>query len=49
VVELRFTHELLQREIADLVGISQMQVSRILAASVEKLRAAAETPADPAA
>ena len=42
VVELRFRHELLQREIANLLGISQMQVSRILAASVEKLREVAD-------
>jgi|tagenome__1003787_1003787.scaffolds.fasta_scaffold20273357_1 RNA polymerase sigma-B factor len=42
VVELRFRHEFLQREIADIVGISQMQVSRILTASVQKLREVAD-------
>ena len=38
VVELRFRHDLLQREIAAIVGLSQMQVSRILAHSLAKLR-----------
>jgi RNA polymerase sigma-B factor len=38
VVELRFGHDLLQREIAAIVGLSQMQVSRILAHSLAKLR-----------
>ncbi len=42
VVELRFRHDLLQREIADLLGISQMQVSRILAHSLERLRELAD-------
>jgi RNA polymerase sigma-B factor len=37
VVELRFRHELLQREIADIVGISQMQVSRILTHAIAAL------------
>jgi RNA polymerase sigma-B factor len=37
IVELRFRHELLQREIAAVVGLSQMQVSRILSHSLEKL------------
>jgi RNA polymerase sigma-B factor len=44
VVELRFRHELLQREIAGLVGLSQMQVSRILAHSLAKLQELADTP-----
>jgi RNA polymerase sigma-B factor len=38
IVELRFRHELLQREIADAVGLSQMQVSRILTHSIAQLR-----------
>jgi len=38
VVELRFRHDLLQREIADVVGLSQMQVSRILAHSLATLQ-----------
>jgi RNA polymerase sigma-B factor len=41
VVRLRFQEDLLQREIADRVGVSQMQVSRILRDSLERLRAAA--------
>jgi RNA polymerase sigma-B factor len=45
VVELRFRHELLQQEIADLLGISQMQVSRILTRSVQTLREFADEPA----
>ncbi len=43
VVELRFRHELLQREIADVVGLSQMQISRILTHSLATLRGAAES------
>jgi RNA polymerase sigma-B factor len=42
IVELRFRHELLQREIADVVGLSQMQVSRILSHSLGKLHDFAE-------
>ena len=38
LVELRFEQGLSQREIADLLGISQMQVSRLLAAVITKLR-----------
>jgi RNA polymerase sigma-B factor len=42
VVRLRYEEDLLQREIAERVGVSQMQVSRILRDSVRRLRAAAE-------
>jgi RNA polymerase sigma-B factor len=38
IVNLRFREELLQREIADLLGISQMQVSRVLARAIATLR-----------
>jgi RNA polymerase sigma-B factor len=38
IVNLRFREELLQREIADLLGISQMQVSRVLARAIAALR-----------
>ena len=38
VVQLRFREDLLQREIAELVGISQMQVSRVLSHSLELLQ-----------
>jgi RNA polymerase sigma-B factor len=44
IVELRFSDELLQREIAELLGISQMQVSRILTRSIATLRELAEMP-----
>jgi len=43
VVELRFRHDLLQREIADVVGLSQMQVSRILTHSLATLSELAAT------
>ena len=38
IVTLRFRDELLQREIADLLGISQMQVSRVLAKAIATLQ-----------
>jgi RNA polymerase sigma-B factor len=41
VLRLRFEHDLLQREIADRIGVSQMQVSRILRDAVDRLQAAA--------
>jgi RNA polymerase sigma-B factor len=44
VVELRFRHELLQREIAALLGTSQMQVSRIIMRSLKTLRELADEP-----
>jgi RNA polymerase sigma-B factor len=44
VEELRFRQELLQREIAEVVGLSQMQVSRILTHSLGKLREIADAP-----
>jgi RNA polymerase sigma-B factor len=42
VVRLRFQEDLLQREIAERMGVSQMQVSRILRDSIGRLRAAAD-------
>ncbi|MGF1598053.1 MAG: sigma-70 family RNA polymerase sigma factor [Acidimicrobiales bacterium] len=39
IVELRFFHELSQDEIAARLGVSQMQVSRLLRRSLEHLRA----------
>jgi RNA polymerase sigma-B factor len=46
VVVLRFRYDLLQREIAALLGISQMQVSRILTAAIAQLaRHVEESPA----
>jgi RNA polymerase sigma-B factor len=41
IIELRFRADLLQREIAELLGTSQMQVSRILTHALETLRAQA--------
>jgi RNA polymerase sigma-B factor len=41
VIRLRFDEDLLQRQIAERVGVSQMQVSRILRDSIGRLRAAA--------
>jgi RNA polymerase sigma-B factor len=38
ILELRFREDLMQREIAERLGISQMQVSRLIARSLETLR-----------
>jgi len=38
VLALRFSHDLTQREIGELVGVSQIQVSRILTRALERLR-----------
>jgi RNA polymerase sigma-B factor len=45
VLYLRFAEDLTQREIGEQVGVSQMQVSRILSAALERLRSGA--PAEP--
>jgi RNA polymerase sigma-B factor len=42
IVRLRFVEDLLQREIGERVGCSQMHVSRILRDSLARLRAAAD-------
>jgi RNA polymerase sigma-B factor len=39
LVDMRFHEDLLQREIADRVGLSQMQVSRLLTGALEKMTA----------
>jgi RNA polymerase sigma-B factor len=44
IVMLRFVHEMTQSEIAADVGLSQMQVSRLLAKSLEQLRRWASEP-----
>lgn len=44
VFRLRFDADLTQTEIANRVGVSQMHVSRILRATLEKLRAAVPEP-----
>jgi RNA polymerase sigma-B factor len=38
VVRLRFEHDLCQKEIGDRLGISQMQVSRVLRQAIDRLR-----------
>jgi RNA polymerase sigma-B factor len=38
VLHLRFVEDMTQSEIAEQVGVSQMHVSRILRATIEKLR-----------
>jgi RNA polymerase sigma-B factor len=38
IVELRFNQELTQTEIADVVGVSQMQVSRLLRRAIGRMR-----------
>ena len=42
ILRLRFEDDLTQAEIGKRVGVSQMQVSRIIRAALEKMRAAAE-------
>jgi RNA polymerase sigma-B factor len=47
ILELRFEHDLTQREIATMLDMSQMHVSRLLARSLAQLRAwSAEWPDD---
>ncbi len=47
VLRLRFREDLLQREIAERVGCSQMQVSRILRDSLKRLRRHPARPSEP--
>ncbi|WP_187369390.1 sigma-70 family RNA polymerase sigma factor [Baekduia soli] len=42
IVRLRFEEDLTQAEIGEIVGLSQMHVSRVLRTAVEKLRGVAE-------
>jgi RNA polymerase sigma-B factor len=48
IVRLRFEEDLTQAEIGQLVDLSQMHVSRVLRAAIEKLRAAARASPSPA-
>jgi RNA polymerase sigma-B factor len=45
ILHLRFKHDLTQFEIGELLGISQMHVSRLLRRSLARLRAVADTEA----
>jgi RNA polymerase sigma-B factor len=49
ILYLRFGRDLTQSEIAQRVGISQMQVSRLLRAAIEKIRQVSGDPDPPAA
>src|SRR5436305_2572008 len=46
VLRLRFEEDLTQAEIGERIGVSQMQVSRIIRQSLGRLRAAAQQPDD---
>ncbi|HUH80881.1 MAG TPA: SigB/SigF/SigG family RNA polymerase sigma factor [Solirubrobacteraceae bacterium] len=46
ILRMRFVEELTQSEIAERIGISQMQVSRLLRRSLDRLRELAELPAE---
>ena len=45
VLQMRFVEDLTQTEIATRVGVSQMQVSRLLRRSLDELRALTEASA----
>ncbi len=46
VLALRFVHDMTQTQIASEIGVSQMQVSRILRRALNQLRELTEAPAD---
>ena len=46
VLRLRFEQDLTQAEIGELIGVSQMQVSRIIRQSIARLRTVARTGGD---
>ncbi len=45
ILKMRYVEDLTQTEIAERVGISQMQVSRLLRRSLEQLRSLTHAPA----
>jgi RNA polymerase sigma-B factor len=47
ILRMRFVEDLTQTQIAAAVGISQMQVSRLLRRSLDQLRASSDRPAEP--
>ena len=47
ILQMRFAEDLTQTEIGARVGISQMQVSRLLRRSLQRLRALTHAPGDP--
>lgn len=47
IVQLRFVEELTQSEIGVVLGVSQMQVSRLLRGIVDRLRSAIDAPVEP--
>ncbi|HWH94133.1 MAG TPA: SigB/SigF/SigG family RNA polymerase sigma factor [Baekduia sp.] len=47
IVRLRFAEDMTQAEIGKIVGLSQMHVSRVLRAAIEKLRSAASDECGP--
>jgi RNA polymerase sigma-B factor len=49
VLRLRFEEDLTQAEIGERIGVSQMQVSRLIRQAVARLRLAAQVDADPSA
>jgi RNA polymerase sigma-B factor len=45
VLRLRFEEDMTQAEIGAIIGVSQMQVSRIIRRALERLRALSDRPA----
>ena len=46
VLRLRFEYDMTQAEIGERIGVSQMQVSRLIRQSISRLRAAARVPTE---